>query len=195
MRMVLAALVILPTLLGAALAEDFATSVNAETLKKSKRTKLSLYLTAAEAGPLIEADPSIVLLDTRSRAEFHFVGHAAPTDKNIPFRFIDPAYALEGKKYKMADNPDFRDEVSAYLSDVGVAKDHPIFVICRSGSRSAESINVLADLGYSKVYNITDGFEGDKDKETRHRSVNGWRNAGLPWSYDVTKANGYAPTR
>ena len=62
--------------------------------------------------------------------------------------------------------------------------------MCRSGVRSAMSVNMLAQAGYQNVYNIFDGMEGDMvdDPESAYhgkRMRNGWKNAGLPWAYDL----------
>jgi rhodanese-related sulfurtransferase len=59
--------------------------------------------------------------------------------------------------------------------------------------RSAAAINKLAEAGFTKVYNIVDGFEGDKEKDKNSpnvgkRTVDGWRNAGTPWTYDMDAA-------
>lgn len=35
-----------------------------------------------------------------------------------------------------------------------------------------------------------DGFEGDMSKEGR-RTVNGWKNANLPWGYSLDQARTY----
>jgi rhodanese-related sulfurtransferase len=52
------------------------------------------------------------------------------------------------------------------------------------------AVNALAQAGFKNVYNITDGFEGDSVKDPGsvfkgQRMVNGWRNSGLPWTYEV----------
>ena len=44
-----------------------------------------------------------------------------------------------------------------------------ILVTCRSGGRSAKAVNQLAEAGFKNVYNITDGFEGDKVEDTKQR--------------------------
>ena len=57
----------------------------------------------------------------------------------------------------------------------------PIVLICRSGNRSIEAGEALLNAGFTQVYNVLHGFEGELD-ETHHRnSVNGWRVEGLPW--------------
>ena len=68
--------------------------------------------------------------------------------------------------------------------------DDIILATCRSGGRGAMAVNMLAAAGYKNVYNITDGIEGDevKDPESQYykkRMKNGWKNSGLPWTYDI----------
>ncbi len=48
----------------------------------------------------------------------------------------------------------------------------------------------MAKLGFTNVYSVTDGFEGDKITEEDsynkgNRMKNGWRNAVLPWTTDL----------
>ena len=50
-------------------------------------------------------------------------------------------------------------------------------------------MNALAQAGFTNVYNVIDGFEGDKvDDPTSYydgkRMKNGWKNSGAPWTYD-----------
>ena len=57
-----------------------------------------------------------------------------------------------------------------------------ILVMCRSGGRSAMAVNRLAEAGFTNVYNITDGMEGDEVKDPDsvyqgQRLVNGWKNS------------------
>lgn len=63
-------------------------------------------------------------------------------------------------------------------------------VMCWSGSRSSESVNRLAAIGFQNVYTIIDGFEGDmvKDRQSAYkgkRMRNGWKNALAPWTYEL----------
>ena len=46
------------------------------------------------------------------------------------------------------------------------------------------------EKGYENVFNITDGFEGDtvNDPESMYhgqRMKNGWKNSGIPWTFNV----------
>ena len=56
------------------------------------------------------------------------------------------------------------------------------------------AVNLLAKLGFTKVYSVTEGYEGDIAADgplKRTRSVNGWKNDGLPWSYELDKKKVY----
>ena len=69
---------------------------------------------------------------------------------------------------------------------------------CRSGGRSALAVNALAKAGFTNVYNIIDGFEGDKVAEEGSlylgkRMKNGWKNSGL--AVDVRLRSGSAVDR
>lgn len=176
-----------------AMAGEIVSSVDAASLPKSRQTVPGLYLTARDAAAALEADPGIVLVDVRTRAEFSYVGHAGAVDQNIPWRFLSDRFDAKRGVYAYDENGNFLEDIAALMAREGKGKDDPVFVICRSGGRSAASVNALAAAGYSQVYNIVDGFEGGKDKATGHRTVNGWRNAGLPWGYRISPEAAYRP--
>lgn len=116
------------------------------------------------------------------------IGYADATDANIPFLMFDPGLAFDDEKdgYRMQPNPAFVALVQAYLARPESAAKTTLLVMCRSGDRSAKAVDALNDAGIdARIYSVIDGFEGDKD-DSGLRSVNGWRNAGLPWSYKVT---------
>lgn len=176
-----------------ALADTLTTSVDPAKLAKKKRTTLGLYLTSKEAYAALEKDPSIVFIDVRSRAEFSFVGHPTVVDRNIPFRKLAESYEIDTKRkqYKMVPNVDFPRAVELLLDAEGKTKNDTIFVMCRSGARSKGAADYLAKVGYTKVYNVVDGFEGDKNKDTGHRTVNGWKNSDLPWTFALSEKQAY----
>jgi rhodanese-related sulfurtransferase len=77
-------------------------------------------------------------------------------------------------------------------------KNDTIIVMCRSGVRSAAAVNELAEAGFVAVYNIINGFEGDKLKASGScnkgkRIVNGWKNSGAPWTYNLEPELVYLP--
>ena len=96
--------------------------------------------------------------------------------------------------YKLIPNSDFVMRVEERVNNRGLEKASPIYLICRSGSRSAKAANLLSLAGYTKVLTVTDGFEGDKAKAGSRmgaRVVNGWKNSGLPWSDKLDKTAMY----
>ena len=158
----------------------------AETsLPKSKQTVLGLYLTAKEAFSKWHVDSDkVVVLDVRTPEEYIFVGHA-PMARNIPVRILNQELTAKKRRPVMEMNPGF---VSQVKKDYRVSDT--ILIMCRSGGRSALAVNLLAEAGFRKVYNIIDGFEGDavKDPQSYYngkRVKNGWRNSGAPWTYKL----------
>ena len=67
------------------------------------------------------------------------------------------------------------------IEQAGIAKDAPIFLLCRSGVRSKHAAILLTGLGYQHCYNVSGGFEGDKDDSGHRGKTGGWKFAGLPW--------------
>jgi len=156
------------------------------TLPKGKQTSLGLYATAKEAYEKWKAAPDTVrIIDVRTPEEYLFVGHPTMAWK-IPVAIQSYEWDSEGKEYPMKPLPDFVARVSS------VAKpDDTIFVMCRSGGRSATAVNMLARAGFRNVWNITDGMEGDVVDDPSsaflgQRVINGWKNAGLPWTCKLT---------
>ncbi len=154
-----------------------------------KQTVLNLYLSAKEVPAFLEKNKGkTVFIDVRTPAEIEFVGHAEGIDKNIPIAYRDYTHYDEKKhRYATKINQKFLDEVAALVKSKGLTKeDAKIVLMCRSGDRSAASTNLLAKNGYKNVYTVIDGFEGNKGK-TGKRDVDGWKNAGNPWTYKNKK--------
>jgi len=61
-----------------------------------------------------------------------------------------------------------------------------ILVMCRSGGRSAIAANLLAKAGFTKVYNIIDGMEGDGNGDSDSVVQGGWKNSSCPWTKKIT---------
>jgi rhodanese-related sulfurtransferase len=136
-------------------------------LPESKRTSLGLYVTAKGAYQKWQANSkSVKMIDVRTVEEFRDVGFPAMAIK-IP---LTPS----------------EDEFVAQVQQVA-KPDDTVLVICRSGNRSAVAVEMLARAGFADAYTVVDGFEGDRNKdpsspEFGERTVNGWKNAGLPWT-------------
>jgi rhodanese-related sulfurtransferase len=122
----------------------------------------------AEAFDRLRANPNSVLIDVRTAAEWAYVGMPA----------VERLLRISWQDYpSMAKNPEFVAEVEA----AGVAKDAEVFLICRSGARSAAAAAQLTLAGFRNCYNVAEGFEGDRNAEGHRSSVGGWKHAGLPW--------------
>jgi len=152
-------------------------------LPKGKQTNLGLYVTAAEAyDKWLAAPDEVKLFDVRTLEEYIYVGHA-PMAWNIPLLFQTHEWNAEKGYFAFQPNPDFLSQAK----EVAGPED-TIMVMCRSGGRSAMAVNMLAEAGFTNVYQITDGMEGDSIKDPLsvfqgQRLMNGWKNSGLPWTY------------
>jgi rhodanese-related sulfurtransferase len=159
----------------------------AAAVPRAKQTRLGLYVTAKDAYLKYQADPDHVkLLDVRTPEEYTFTGHAADA-LNIPLMLTTYQWSPGRNTLMMKSNPDFLDQVRRRFKT-----DDTILIMCRSGGRSAKAVNRLAEAGFKKAYTIVDGFEGDTDKSPDSptkgkRTVNGWKNAGNPWTYDIRR--------
>lgn len=123
------------------------------------------HLEPREAYALLQSDRNAVIVDVRSEMEFLFVGH--PKDAVlIPWQ--------DGEYFDV--NPNF---LAQFQKDF--APEQPIILICRSGSRSKIAGDFLEAHGFTNIYNVLYGFEGELDNSWRRGTINGWRYEGLPW--------------
>jgi rhodanese-related sulfurtransferase len=155
-------------------------------IPEPKQTALRLYVTAKEAYAKWQAAPEKVkILDVRTPEEYIFVGYPTMAWK-IPVAMQSYEWDSKKKEFPMKPLPDFVSRVKE------VAKPgDTIMAMCRSGGRSAIAVNMLAKAGFKNVWNIVDGFEGDRveDSDSVFQGMpmrNGWKNSGCPWTYDLT---------
>ena len=125
----------------------------------------------ALAWQLVQANRAL-LVDVRSTEERKFVGHVPGS--------LHVAWATGTS---LVRNPRFVRELEAKLAKDG-GKDAVVLLLCRSGKRSALAAEVAAQQGLSRVFNVSEGFEGDLDEATQRGHFNGWRFYGLPWTQD-----------
>ena len=109
-----------------------------------------------------------VLVDVRTAEERKFVGHVPGS--------VHVAWATGTG---MTRNPRFVKELEAK-----VGKDAVVLLLCRSGKRSAAAAEAATLAGFTAVYNVLEGFEGDLDTQQRRGDSGGWRHWGLPWVQD-----------
>ena len=112
---------------------------------------------------------------------------------NIPSKLWTGKWDAEKKDHILEDNPNFETQAKSLFG-----LNDTIMIMCRSGHRSAASVNRLAAAGFTNVFNIVDGFEGDKVAEEDSyykgkRMKNGWKNSKAPWTYDLDPKLVYVP--
>ena len=124
-------------------------------------------LTPSEAWQVMQLAPAAKLVDVRSRPELDLVGRI-PQAAHIEWSFYPD----------WSPNPDFTAQLKMQIDPESL-----VMFICRSGARSNKAANAAHEAGYTEVYNVLEGFEGDPDHKKEQRGdVNGWRAAGLPWT-------------
>lgn len=130
-----------------------------------------------EAWRILSEEQDSVLIDVRTGAEWQFVG--VPRLDEI------------GKQVVLAEwirfpggaiNPDFVAQVQDAVRKTAGDGDPALLFLCRSGQRSQGAAAALTQAGYSRCYNILEGFEGDKDADGHRGTGGGWKVAGLPWA-------------
>ena len=132
-----------------------------------RATKLNLHYAGAllpsEAHELMRAGAKLV--DVRTEPELQYVG-------SVPGSEI-----VEWNRYPDGQrNPDFLAQLAQ-----SVGKDEPVMFLCRSGARSHQAAIAATQAGWREAYNVLEGFEGDKNADSRRNTVGGWKFARLPW--------------
>jgi rhodanese-related sulfurtransferase len=123
----------------------------------------------AEAFELLQLDPSVRLVDVRTRDELDWVGRPA----------IDTA------QYSHIEWIHYPGSVpnAAFIQQLRevATPDTPILFLCRSAARSKLAAVVAQKEGFTKAFDLLEGFEGDKDGQGHRKTVSGWCFRGLPW--------------
>jgi rhodanese-related sulfurtransferase len=100
----------------------------------------------------LQASGAATLVDVRTRSEYDNVGHVAGTEL-IEWR----------RDGEQQPDPRFLDRLAGRYRP-----DEALLLLCRSGVRSHYAAELAASAGFTRVYNVLDGFE------------KGWLPAGLP---------------
>ena len=131
-------------------------------------------ITPLQAWKLLGDNPSAVLVDVRTQAEWRFVGVPDLTSLGRDVVFIE-WNTIDGHH-----NANFVAELKAAVPPGGQG-DRPVVFLCRSGNRSIGAAEAATAAGIAPSYNVLDGFEGHLDAQGR-RGETGWRAIGLPWT-------------
>src|SRR6478735_6063328 len=89
-----------------------------------------------EVYEIYQQSGSVHLIDVREVDEFAEV--SAPISRNLPLSQINA-------------NPQI-------VETLGIPKNEPIFVICRSGRRSARACEIFEEQGYERLFNVSGGM-------------------------------------
>jgi len=123
----------------------------------------------AEAFELLQLDPRARLVDVRTRAELDWVGRPVVGDGQYAH--------VEWTRYPGGvPNSEFLAQLRS-----AVEGDAPVLFLCRSAARSKLAAIEAAKAGFTKAYDLLEGFEGDKDSQGHRKTVSGWCFRGLPW--------------
>ncbi|MBK8454157.1 MAG: rhodanese-like domain-containing protein [Thiofilum sp.] len=106
-----------------------------------------------------------ILIDVRTLEELTFVG-SVPNSIHIPWAIGT----------HLTRNPRFVKELERKFS-----KHQTLLFICRSGKRSAQAAEAATKAGFTQVFNVAQGFEGDLDENQQRGQLGGWRFHHLPW--------------
>ena len=148
-------------------------AVDAAHVPEVKRTSFGLYLTSDEVPQLLaERRGHSLFVDVRTPEELASTGVATLVDANAPSMLPSGS----GADAKVQPNPDFVAEIERLLVAKGLTRDDVVVLMCRTGIRSALAADLLASAGFSHVYTVVDGYDGD-------RAGAGWKAKGLPWRY------------
>jgi rhodanese-related sulfurtransferase len=134
-------------------------------------------LSIADAYAILTEDEKSVLVDVRTQPEWTYVG--------VPDlgRLGKTPIFLEWQIYpSMQVAADFTPRLVAALKARGADRSTPVLFICRSGVRSRSAAIALTGAGWSRCYNIAEGFEGGLDETRKRGALGGWRARGLPWT-------------
>lgn len=146
------------------------TSEILERAREGARSRGAAYagsLSPVEAYTLFQRGDAL-LVDVRTAEELKYVGHV-PNAHHVAWQ----------TGTALIKNPRFLKELEQKS-----AKDGNILLLCRSGKRSAAAAEAATKAGFLNVFNVSEGFEGEKDESQRRGEVGGWRSQGLPWVQD-----------
>lgn len=150
-----------------------------------------LYITPQQAYAMVKKDDAI-LVDVRTPEEWMLIGYTPMAKIMLPsflydYSRMDPQ--TNRRSYHLVANENWLKQFEEKLFDLGGNEHSKIILMCRSMSERAEPLaRWLDQYGYKNVYLLLGGFEGgiaQQGPQKGFRSVNGWKNSGLPWTYDI----------
>jgi rhodanese-related sulfurtransferase len=139
-------------------------------------TTIAGDLSLEDAYRLLQEHARGVLVDVRTEPEWRYVGvpDLEPLGRTPVFK--------QWQVYpSMAVAPDFVESLDRELRQRGAEPSTPVVFLCRSGARSRHAAAAMTAAGWSRCYNVAEGFEGVLDADGHRGKLNGWRARGFPW--------------
>jgi len=122
-----------------------------------------------EAFQLLQLDPRARLVDVRTQAELDWVGKPVVGDGQYAH--------IEWVSYPGSRaNQQFVQQLKQIAS-----LDTPLLFLCRSAVRTKLAAVAATEAGFTRVFDLLEGFEGDKNGHGHRKTVSGWCFLGLPW--------------
>ena len=111
--------------------------------------------------------PGVHVVDVRSPEEHRYVGHV-PGSRLVVWRGTSD------------------EQVAQFIADLReqVAPQDTVLLLCRSSVRSVRAATAATREGFTRMFNILEGFEGKLDEQQQRGKIDGWRKAGLPWKQE-----------
>jgi rhodanese-related sulfurtransferase len=139
-------------------------------LAHTRRIELDLSYAGAVTPPeawFLHTSNAARLVDVRTAPEFRFVG-SVPRSINLEWHGGDAG------------------PLAAFLDRLGriIERDEPALLLCRSAVRSDAAARAATAAGFTRVYNVLEGFEGKRNAAGHRGEIDGWRRHGLPWQQD-----------
>lgn len=145
-------------------------------MSESRQDQYAGDVAPQDAWEGLSTDPQSTLVDVRTKPEWTYVG--VPRLDALGKTLVQ----IEWNVYPaMTVAADFVETLSKELGDRNVGRDAPLYFICRSGARSRSAAIAMTAAGFSKCFNVANGFEGSPDATGHRGTVNGWKVDGLPW--------------
>jgi rhodanese-related sulfurtransferase len=179
-----------------------------------KDAKKASNISPLEAWQMLSQEPKTTfLVDVRTRAEYALLGHP-PMAYNVPWRFMTNDFQVKDGPYQdgKASHTGYQLSAKANPDFVNVVKslfkpEDRLLIVSTQGDLGADAADALFADGFKNVFNIRDGFSGQKltakDQDElaekyspyfgRRGRVNGWLYWGLPVSFEVNPRYVYPP--
>ncbi|HSO14832.1 MAG TPA: rhodanese-like domain-containing protein [Arthrobacter sp.] len=121
-----------------------------------------------------------ILVDVRTAGEWAHIGipdtaPAGGTRKDPLFIQWNLAGGIPNSRFVEQLKRQLELELEQQAAD---GRGTALVFLCRSGARSIAAAIAATEAGYTS-YNVLEGFEGEPDRHGE-RTVNGWKNRGLP---------------